>query len=145
MASGLESTICCIICCIIGLSKMAIIWSGSMLAGIPMLGIPMPGIPPAPGMAPHGLAAAFGVALGVELDGEAVVLEGVVADGDPHGLGMAAPVDPSRVLLGLFVEDVVVLGLPICASMSGSWISRYILDNALKPPGMFCNCAMANS
>ena len=73
-------------------------------------------------MAPHGLAAALGVVLGVELDvDEEAVLEDELAEGDPHGLGMAAPVDPSRVLLGLFVEAVVVLlPPPIWASMSGS-------------------------
>ena len=66
---------------------------------------------------------ALGVALALGVDDEAVVLlVDVLADGDPHGLGMAAPVDPSRVLLGLPEEAVVLLLLPppIWASMSGS-------------------------
>ena len=76
----------------------------------------MPGI-----AAPHGLAAALGVALALGVD--VVVDEGaldVLVDGDPHGLGMAAPVDPSRVLLGLLEEAVEVLPPPIWASMRGS-------------------------
>lgn len=83
-------------------------------------------------MAAQGLAAAFELALGVvvvedDVDEKAllfVVLEDddeAEADGDPHGLGMAAPVDPSSVLFELLLLDaVVVLPPPICASMSGS-------------------------
>mmetsp|Transcript_15264 Transcript_15264/g.38471 ORF Transcript_15264/g.38471 Transcript_15264/m.38471 type:complete len:221 (-) Transcript_15264:905-1567(-) len=128
IASGLESTICCIICCIMGLSKIAIIWSGSMLGGIPGMPIPgIPGMPPPPipaAMAPQGLAAAGAFALGVLDDDEAfvVLVDGVDAEGDPHGFGMAAPVDPSSVLelLLLLLLLAVVLPPPICASMRGS-------------------------
>ena len=80
-------------------------------------------------MAPHGLEAALVFAglvallllmlLVLDDDDEG---DAVLVDGDPHGFGMAAPVDPSKVLfeLGLLPPLLLLLPPPIWASMRGS-------------------------
>mmetsp|Transcript_5484 Transcript_5484/g.11590 ORF Transcript_5484/g.11590 Transcript_5484/m.11590 type:complete len:246 (-) Transcript_5484:831-1568(-) len=142
IAPGFWSTIRCIICCTIGFSSIAIIWSGS--AWVPP-GI-NPGTPPPPPMAAHGFGALLVLLLLVVL---LLPREGLPVDdddGDPQGFGMAAPVDPSRVLLEFPLAFALLTEAPpICASMSGSCMFRYMLERALKPPGMFSICDMASS